>query len=88
MANEMTRTRISPDDVQSREDFVRFVRDLASETQKADRASANLDLPTYLEAVSGWANDMPRYFANEHRPVPEVGWALFAMILEAAVHYE
>jgi len=79
---------ISAVDVYSREDFVRFVRDLAHVTRTADPESANVELARYLEAVGAWTNDMPGYFGNEKRPVPDASWTLFAMILEAAVTYE
>lgn len=79
---------LSAVDVHSREDFVRFVRDLSQAAQKGDPRTTNLELPRYLEAMSAWTSDMPGYFANERQPVPEAGWALFAMILEAALTYE
>ncbi len=79
---------MSATDVRSREDFVRFARALSQAAQSGDAASTNLELPRFLEAVSAWANDMPGYFANEGKSVPEPSWALFAIILEAAVTYE
>jgi hypothetical protein len=77
-------------DVHSREDFSRFVRELSQTARDGDAKSTNLDLPRHLEALSAWTNDMPGYFANETRPVPEPepSWALFAMILEVAATYE
>lgn len=75
-------------DVHSREDFVRFVLGLSRVALKGDTSSENFELPRYLEVVSAWTNDMPGYFANEGKPVPEASWALFAMILEAAITYE
>ena len=75
-------------DVRSREDFVRFARELSLAAPSGNAGSTHLELPRFLEAVSGWANDMPGYFANEGRSVPEPSWGLFAMILEAAVTYE
>ena len=75
-------------DVRSREDFIRFVLDLSQAAQKGDPRTTNLELPRYLEAMSAWTRDMPGYFANERQPVPEPNWALFAMILEAALTYE
>jgi hypothetical protein len=75
-------------DVRSREDFVRFARELSEAVRSGDAASTNLELPRYLEAISAWTNDMPGYFANERQPVPAPSWTLFAMMLEAAVTYE
>lgn len=75
-------------DVRSREDFVRFARELSLAARSAAAGSTNLELPRFLETVSAWANDMPGYFANEGRSVPEPSWSLFAMILEGAVTYE
>jgi hypothetical protein len=72
-------------EVRTREHFVQFVRDLSQTACDGDPCSSNLGLPRYLEAVSAWTKDIPGYFANEKRPVPEVSWSLFAMILEAAV---
>jgi hypothetical protein len=79
---------MSPADVHSREEFVRFVRDLSQSAQKGDPATTNRELARYLEAVSAWTNDMPGFFANEKQPVPDASWALFAMIIDAALTYE
>jgi hypothetical protein len=74
------------DNVHTREDFVRFVRSLSRDTQGG--LVENDTLPRYLEAVAAWTNDCPGYFANEQRPLPEAGWSLFAVILQAALIYE
>ena len=75
-------------EVKSREDFVRFVRQLGPGLEGTDATLANISLPLYLEAIGAWTNDMPGYFANERVPVPEPSWGLFATILEAAITYE
>jgi hypothetical protein len=81
-------TAISATDVHSRDDFVRFARELSQAARSGDVGSTNLELPRFLAAVSAWANDMPGYFASQRSPVPRPSWSLFAMILEAAVTYE
>ena len=79
---------MSADNVRTREHFVQFVHDLSQIACNSDPCARNLDLPRYLEAMSAWTKDMPGYFANEKRPVPDASWSLFAMILEASLTYE
>ena len=80
---------IAAKDVRSREDFVRFARQLAQSVPSLDPQTSNRDLGDYLEALSGWVNDMDGYFLNKGQPMPkEPTWSLLAQILEAAMIYE
>lgn len=74
-------------EVRSREEFVEVIRALSQAARIRNPERTNLDVPTYLEALSAWTNDMDGWFANEGRPVPEASWSLFATILEAALVY-
>lgn len=80
---------IAAKDVRTRADFVQFARQLAQSVPSLDPETSNRDLGDYLEALSGWVNDMEGYFLNQRQPMPEQAtWSLFAQILEAAVIYE
>lgn len=77
------------DAVRSREDFIRFAEALAKECRENGTKWENIDLPSYLGAVSGWTADMDGAFINKGEPVPrEPSWQLFARILKAACYYE
>lgn len=75
--------------VQTRDDFIRFVRELNEDRNSASREWGNDDLPKYLDAVAAWTEDMDGYFLNNGQPVPQQpDWKLFATILFAARVYE
>jgi hypothetical protein len=50
--------------VQTRDDFIRFVQALASDLALHADSWENSSLPTFLEALAGWAADMDGYFRN------------------------
>jgi hypothetical protein len=83
---------ITPDQVeqiQTREDFARFLKALAHEAESHGDEWENPDLPRFLEAAAAWTGAMPGYFRNIGEPLPEhPSWKLFAQILVAATLYE
>ena len=83
----MSAQRMTPFEVESREDLVRFVRELA-DAAAAGNDIENDTLPHFLGAASSWTSDMDGYFTNKGEPIPGPSWKLFAMILEAATVYE
>lgn len=75
--------------VQTREDFVRFVRHLVSELQRNPKDWANQDLSTYLDALAGWTDDMVGYYQNLGVAAPiQPTWKVLAEMLLAARVYE
>ena len=79
-----------PDTVSSRHDFVEYVASLLSDFKQNGQQWENQTLENFLEAVSGYAEDVPGYLANTHSRVdPEKpSWQLFAIILAGAHCYE
>jgi hypothetical protein len=75
--------------LQSREDFVAFVRALAAHLQKNPDLWANRDLPAFLDAMAAWVEDMDGYYRNRGESVPDQPrWQTVGQILLAARVYE
>jgi hypothetical protein len=75
--------------LQSREDFVAFVRALGAHLQKNPEQWVNRDLPAFLEAMSAWVEDMEGYYQNRGEPMPDQPrWQTLGQILLAATVYE
>ena len=75
--------------IRSRADFVEFVRELAHSLQQSPEGLENRDLPSYLEALAAWVEDMDGYYRNRGETPPEPpGWKAFAQMLLAARVYE
>jgi hypothetical protein len=75
--------------LQSRGDFVAFLRALGTDLQRNPESWANRDLPAFLEAMSAWVEDMEGYYQNRGEPMPEPpGWQTLGQILLAARVYE
>ena len=75
--------------IQSKEDFVRFVRALEKSLRDEPEDWENSDLGTFLEAMAAWVEDMEGYYENQGEAVPRnVSWNVFGQILLAARVYE
>lgn len=75
--------------LQSREDFLGFLRLLHADLHKNPGQWANPDLPSFLEAMTAWGEDMEGYYQNRGEVVPEQPqWQLFGQMLLAARVYE
>lgn len=73
------------DDVESRDDLVRFLAHLSSGATSFE----NRDLGVFLEAASGWLGDLDGFFLNQGLNTPESpSWKLVAQIFAAAAVYE
>jgi hypothetical protein len=74
-------------DVNSRSEFVEYVRLVsASLAQVPCENSLTSD---YLEALSGWVEDMDGYFKNAGTQEDQYSkWSLMAQIVTAALNYE
>lgn len=77
------------DQIQSREEFVAFVRRLADDFQMNKVDWENNNVTTYLEALAAWTEDMEGYYDNRGEPVPaDINWKFMAHLLIAAKYYE
>lgn len=75
--------------VNSRDDFVSFVRDLLRDFEERPESWENRDLETFLDAAAAWTDDMDGYYRNAGEQTPEQpDWRTFARILMAARLYE
>ncbi len=75
--------------VESREDFVLFVRDLLRDFEERPESWENRDLGSFLEAAAAWTEDMDGYRRGAGEQTPEhLDWKTFAWILMAARMYE
>ena len=75
--------------LQSRDDFVKFVRDLLRQLREMPEQWENGDLTGYLEALAAWTEDMEGYYRNVGRPIPaQPSWGTLAEMLLAARTYE
>ncbi len=75
--------------VRTREDFIAFVESLARDVERGACDWENADLPSFLNAMAAWVQDMDGYYKNLGEPMPDPPtWMTFAQILSAALVYE
>ncbi len=75
--------------INTRDDFVGFVRALANDLHAHPAEWENSTLEQYLQALWAWSEDMDGYFKNTRQPFPEnMNWRLVGQILLAAKFYE
>jgi hypothetical protein len=75
--------------VSSREDLVKFLSALSDDFAKRPEAWSNVDLSSFLEAMSGWAADMEGYYINNGEDLSHISpWRVLADVLTAARVYE
>jgi len=77
------------DQVRTRDDFVRFVRLLATNAEADPKGCPNDRTAVYLDAMAAWTADMDGYFKNIGESAPtQLDWGLLAKIVVAAKYYE
>ena len=75
--------------IQTKKDFVNFLRDLKKDYLKNSSSWENKDIETFLEAMASWVEDMDGFYINQGLPVPEKpDWKVFADILMGGKIYE
>ena len=80
---------INPEDIKTKNDLVKFVESLAKEASTASKDWENEDLPSFLEAMAAWIEDMDGYYKNRGEPIPsQPSWKTIGEILKAATIYE
>lgn len=79
--------------IKTREDFLKFIN--ALQKQNVEKSWENSTLPTYLEGIESWVEDMDGYFNNigDQETLNKIqsnnlDWKLLAQILSAATMYE
>ena len=80
---------MKPEEVQTRSDLARFIRELLDEFEEKPSWWENVEVDTYLDALSRWTADMEGYFHNQGQSEPpQPTWSLVARMLSAATMYE
>ncbi|WP_259282377.1 hypothetical protein, partial [Enterobacter sp. EC_62] len=75
--------------INTRDDFIKFLENLSSNSRNNLSEWESKDLPSYFESMASWVEDMDGYYLNQKLPVPEnVNWTFIADILMAARVYE
>lgn len=75
--------------IESKEDFLRFVQQLILDCRSSPEQWVNKDLESYFEAMESWVANIEQYYINMKMPVPQkINWRVFADILIAATMYE
>ncbi len=75
--------------IRSREDFAAFVRLLLRNREAKPGEWENRDLPTFLDALAAWVEDMDGYYRNLGQPLPDQpSWKMLGQMLLAAKVYE
>ena len=77
------------DQIQSREEFIAFVRDLSKDFRDNNVTWENDTLERYLDALAAWTEDMDGYYGNRGEVAPVgINWKFIAQLLLAAKVYE
>lgn len=75
--------------VKTKEDFIQLLSSLAQDVKYNPKDWENRDLPSFLEAMASWIEDMDGFYSNQHKPIPtNISWEVFADIMLAARIYE
>jgi hypothetical protein len=75
--------------IQTRQEFVAFVRELLHNLQASPGEWENPTLESYLEALAAWVEDCDGFYANRGEEVPrEPSWKTLGEVLLAAKQYE
>ena len=74
--------------VRTREDLIAFLTELQRDLKHPDEWE-NPSLDRYLEAMTGWLEDLEGFFLNRREPMPAApDWRLVARLLYAGRSYE
>lgn len=76
--------------VKTKDEFVAFLAALADDVRGNPRAWENKDLPSFLDALASYAEDIQGYYKNSGQQVDAStpSWRLFAEMLCGARVYE
>ena len=77
------------DQVKTREDFVHFIYMLKEDTHINTDEWENKDIPSYLESIASWVEDMDGYYKNMNmKPPRDVDGKFLATLLYVGKIYE
>jgi hypothetical protein len=75
-------------EINSRDDLAKFVRALSKDHKNNPASWENHTIESYLEALSGWIEDMDGVYKNMNQSTPtSPDWKMIARMLRAASIY-
>ena len=75
--------------ISSGNDLIKFISALTKDLKENPDEWGNKDLPSYLEAMTAWMEDMDGYYENTNQELPkDINWKVISDILMAARVYE
>ncbi len=76
--------------VKSQQQLSSFIEELAKNYNDAPNLWENKDIPTFLNAMAAWVEDMDAFYKNNDLPYDEsnISWKNIADMLFAATIYE
>ena len=79
----------SDNEIKSKADFLAFLTLYSQDLKSSPEEWANRDLPSFLEALKAWVEDMEQYYINTNQEVPsDMNWKVLYDMLMAARIYE
>ncbi|WP_288882448.1 hypothetical protein [Kosakonia cowanii] len=76
-------------EIKSKADFLAFLTLYNQDLKSYPEEWSNRDLPSFLDALQGWVEDMEQYYINIKQEVPlDVNWKVLYDMLMAARVYE
>ena len=77
------------DNMNSKEDFIFFMRCLLNDNQVNIEEWENRDIPLYLESIASWVEDMEGYYQNIGLEIPSnIDWKFIATLFYVGKIYE
>ncbi|ROP59943.1 hypothetical protein EDF81_2766 [Enterobacter sp. BIGb0383] len=73
----------------TKDELIKLIYSLVSEIKSNPNKWESNDLPSFLEAMASWMEDMEGFYENMNKPYPDdVNWSVLGDILMAARVYE
>ena len=75
--------------IKTRDEFIRFVKDLATYLETHPNGHLDQNVIPYLHSIAAWTDDMDGYYENHgEKPPVDPSWRTLGEILIAALLYE
>jgi len=76
-------------EIKSKADFLTFLTLYNQDLKSCPEEWTNRDLPSFLDALKEWIEDMEQYYVNTKQDVPlDINWKVLYDMLMAARVYE
>ncbi|WP_313354988.1 DUF7660 family protein [Kosakonia cowanii] len=76
-------------EIKSKADFLAFLTLYNQDLKSCPEEWTNRDLPSFLDALKEWIEDMEQYYINTKQEVPlDISWKVLSDMLMAARVYE